>query len=84
MFKHSVQIYCLLYVGNADKADNTPWSSHADCCVKRCAIAYAFRNAFDASASHLTTSSMAFASWRVLTSELVPIFGQGRILVSGQ
>ena len=41
MFKHSVQIYCLLYVGNADKADNTPWSSHADCYVKRCAIAYA-------------------------------------------
>jgi hypothetical protein len=53
MPKHPVQIYCLLYVGNADKADSTPWSSHADCYVKRCAIAYAFRNAFGASVSHL-------------------------------
>ena len=41
------------FTWGTDKADNTPWSSYADCCVKRCAIAYAFRNAFDASASHL-------------------------------
>src|SRR5271166_51392 len=53
MSEHPVQIDGLLYVGNADKADSTPWSSHADCYVKRCAIAYAFRNAFGASVSHL-------------------------------
>ena len=53
MSEHPVKIDCLLYVRNADKTDSTPWSSNADCYVKRCEIAYAFLNAFGASGSHL-------------------------------